>query len=114
MKTSRRLELPVLPADGVAHDFHPAYVVWELTLLCHQACAHCGSRARPPRPDELTTEEALKVVNQLAAMRTREVVLIGGEAYLHPGFLRIVRALLDAGVRPSLTTGGRGVTAALA
>ncbi len=92
----------------------PLYVVWELTLACDQPCTHCGSRAGDARPDELTTEAALKVVEQLAAMGAREVVLIGGEAYLHPGFLDIVRALKADGVRPSMTTGGRGITAALA
>lgn len=95
-------------------DYHPAYVVWELTLRCDQRCTHCGSRAWDPRPEELSTEEALGVIQQLAAMRAREVVLIGGEAYLHPGFLDIIRALREAGIRPTMTTGGRGITAALA
>jgi len=93
---------------------HPAYVVWELTLACDQPCTHCGSRAGDARAGELSTDEALKVVTQLAAAGAREVVLIGGEAYLHPGFLDIVAALARAGVRPSLTTGGRGVTPELA
>jgi radical SAM protein with 4Fe4S-binding SPASM domain len=92
----------------------PAYVVWELTLRCDQPCTHCGSRAGDPRARELSEEEALAVVAQLAAAGTREVVLIGGEAYLHPGFLVIVAALKAAGIRPSTTTGGRGVTADLA
>jgi radical SAM protein with 4Fe4S-binding SPASM domain len=95
-------------------DFHPAYVVWELTLRCDQPCTHCGSRAGEARPSELSTAEALGVVAQLQALRTREVVLIGGEAYLHPGFLEVVSALRTAGIRPVLTTGGRGVTPALA
>ncbi|ATB41995.1 radical SAM/SPASM domain-containing protein [Cystobacter fuscus] len=95
-------------------DHHPAYVVWELTLRCDQPCTHCGSRAGTQRPDELSTEEALDVVRQLREMRAREVVLIGGEAYLHPGFLDIIRALKEAGIRPGLTTGGRGMTEALA
>lgn len=94
--------------------FHPAYVVWELTLACDQPCTHCGSRAGDARADELSTEAALDVVAQLAAAGAREVVLIGGEAYLHPGFLAIVAALARAGVRPSLTTGGRAITAELA
>lgn len=100
--------------DVTSTPFHPAYVVWELTLQCDHACAHCGSRAGPKRPDELSTAEALDVVGQLAAMGAREVVLIGGEAYLHEGFLEVVAALRDAGVAPTLTTGGRGVTAELA
>ncbi|XXF77601.1 SPASM domain-containing protein [Myxococcaceae bacterium GXIMD 01537] len=100
--------------DPTREDFHPVYVVWELTLACDQPCTHCGSRAGTARPGELSTEEALGVVAQLAAQRAREVVLIGGEAYLHPGFLDVVRALKAAGIRPMLTTGGRGVTAELA
>ena len=97
--------------DVVNETYHPAYTVWELTLACDQPCAHCGSRAATAREGELTTEAALDVVAQLAAMGTREVVLIGGEAYLHPGFLDIIRALKAAGVRPSMTTGGRGIDA---
>ena len=93
---------------------HPAYVVWELTLACDQPCTHCGSRAGDARADELSTDAALEVVAQLAAAGAREVVLIGGEAYLHPGFLEIVAALARAGIRPTMTTGGRGVTPTLA
>ena len=95
-------------------DYHPAYVVWELTLRCDQPCTHCGSRAGDERSNELTTVEALEVVAQLAAMRAREVVVIGGEAYLHPGFLDIVHAIAKAGIRATMTTGGRGITADLA
>src|SRR4029078_9361698 len=43
-----------------------------------------------------------------------EVVLIGGEAYLHEGFLDVVRALRAADINPLMTTGGRGITAELA
>ena len=64
----------------VESELYPAYVVWELTLKCDHACHHCGSRAVKARPEELTTADALRVVEQLAAMKTREVVLIGGEA----------------------------------
>ncbi len=100
--------------DVLSDKHFPAYVVWELTLRCDQACTHCGSRASAARPDELSTEEALDVARQLAAMGTREVVLIGGEAYLHDGFLDVVRELASQGVRAGLTTGGRGVTPELA
>ncbi|MCA9696049.1 MAG: radical SAM protein, partial [Myxococcales bacterium] len=65
-------------------------------------------------PEELSTSEALAVVEQLAALGAREVVLIGGEAYLHDGFLEIVAALKAAGVTATMTTGGRAVDAALA
>ena len=108
-RTRGRRRLPVL-----SEPFAPVYVVWELTLLCDQRCGHCGSRAARAREDELTEAEALAVVPQLAAMGASEVVLIGGEAYLHPGFLSVVRALREAGLVPVMTTGGRGIDAALA
>ena len=99
---------------SLTERFRPVYVVWELTLRCDQACTHCGSRARDARPNELDTKEALDVVQQLRGMGAKEVVLIGGEAYLHEGFLEVVRALRRAGIRPTMTTGGRGVTPDLA
>jgi radical SAM protein with 4Fe4S-binding SPASM domain len=99
---------------NVAEGWRPRYVVWELTLQCDQPCTHCGSRAGERRPSELSTEEALQVVSQLAALGCFECALIGGEAYLHAGFLDIVRALDQAGIRATMTTGGRGITEALA
>lgn len=87
------------------------YVVWELTLRCDLACWHCGSRAGKPRADELTTDEALSVVRQLAEMGAREVTLIGGEVYLRPDWHVIARAIGDAGMACTITTGGRHFTA---
>ena len=104
----------MLRRQEFTQPFHPAYVVWELTLACDQRCTHCGSRAESARDRELTTAEALEVVSQLGRMGSREVVLIGGEAYLHPGFLEIIAALKAAGIRPTMTTGGRGIDRKLA
>ena len=64
--------------------------VWEITLRCDLACRHCGSRAGHGRPDELTTAECLDVVRQLAELGTREVAIIGGEAYLRDDWLDIL------------------------
>jgi radical SAM protein with 4Fe4S-binding SPASM domain len=96
--------------DG-KHHYQPKYVVWEITLACDQPCTHCGSRAGEARSSELSTAKALEVVEELAAMGAEEVVLIGGEAYLHPGYLDIARALALAGIRVVMTTGGRGIDA---
>ncbi len=84
------------------------HVVWELTLACDLGCEHCGSRAGAPRADELSTDEALDVVAQLAAMGAREVSLIGGEAYLREDWHIIGRAIHDAGMLATMVSGGRG------
>lgn len=88
----------------------PRYVVWELTLKCDLACRHCGSRAGRARPDELTVDEARALVAELAELGADAITFIGGEAYLHPDWLEIVAATVEAGIHATLTTGGRGLT----
>jgi radical SAM protein with 4Fe4S-binding SPASM domain len=88
--------------------------VWETTLRCDQACRHCGSRAGVARPNELTTDECLDLVRQLAELGVMEVTLIGGEAYLRPDLLDIVRAIRSRGMHCTMTTGGRGLDRELA
>ncbi|HXT98683.1 MAG TPA: radical SAM protein [Polyangia bacterium] len=107
--------LPLAPeARDVDRLWRPIYAVWELTLKCDLACAHCGSRAGRTRPEELDTAACLDLVAQMAALGVLEVTVIGGEAYLRDDWLTIVRAISDAGMHCSMTTGGRGVTAELA
>lgn len=85
----------------------PVHVVWELTLACNLRCVHCGSRAGKRRSSELNTEECLRVVSELSCLGTREITLIGGEAYLRNDWLEIVRAIKKCGMDCSLQTGGR-------
>jgi radical SAM protein with 4Fe4S-binding SPASM domain len=84
----------------------PRYAVWELTLRCDQKCIHCGSRAGAARPGELSTEECLDVVTQLRELGVGEVTIIGGEAYLRSDFILIIRAIREAGMAATMTTGG--------
>ncbi|NUP05579.1 MAG: radical SAM protein [Polyangiaceae bacterium] len=88
----------------------PIYVVWEITMKCDQPCQHCGSRAGRARPSELTTAEILDVARGLVRLGTREVTLIGGEAYLREDCADIIRFLTDKGIRVSMQTGGRAFT----
>ena len=85
---------------------HPVGVVWEITLACNLKCMHCGSRAGKARPSELTTEECLDVVRQLARLRVREVCIIGGEAFLRRDWVDILRAITDHGMFASMQSGG--------
>jgi len=92
----------------------PIYAVWELTMRCDHACAHCGSRAGKPRPRELALDEMIDVADSLARLGCREVTLIGGEAYLYPHIWPIMRHLKALGIRVTMQTGGRGITPRMA
>ncbi|MBK6518879.1 MAG: radical SAM protein [Polyangiaceae bacterium] len=107
-----RRGLPLLPSAR-AEDLEPLprYVVWEITLKCDLACKHCGSRAGKGRPDELSTEEALDLVDQMASLGVEEVSLIGGEAYLRDDWDSIARRVRERGMVCGIVTGGKGFTA---
>ena len=91
-------------------NYVPVHVVWEITLGCDLKCKHCGSRAGKRRPDELNTEEALDVVDQLARLGTREITLIGGEAYLRKDWVNIIRRARSHGIYTAIQTGARNLT----
>lgn len=103
-----------MPPSGPPSYRRTTIAVWEITLKCNLACSHCGSRAGAPRKDELTTAEALDLVDQLAEVGIREVALIGGEAFLRRDWLEIAAAVRRAGMVCSMTTGGYGLAAAMA
>jgi radical SAM protein with 4Fe4S-binding SPASM domain len=107
--------LPLAPeVRPIDKRWQPIYAVWEITLKCDLACRHCGSRAGRARPDELTTAEALDLVDQMAELGVKEVTVIGGEAYLRDDWLDIVRRVRGHGMQCTMTTGGRGLTPELA
>jgi radical SAM protein with 4Fe4S-binding SPASM domain len=106
---ARRIE-PLAEARDKDAAYRPIVAVWEITLRCDLACRHCGSRAGKERPNEMTTAECLDLVRQLAEIGTREVALIGGEAYLRDDWVEIIRAIKSHGMMPTMTTGGRGLT----
>jgi Y-X(10)_GDL-associated radical SAM protein len=96
-------------AEDLLHA-HPVHVVWEITLACNLKCAHCGSRAGKVRPTELSTEECFDVVDQLARLGTREITIIGGEAYLRRDWTDIIARITSHGILASMQTGGRALS----
>lgn len=90
----------------------PVHVVWEITLACNLKCAHCGSRAGKRRVGELSTDEALSVIDQLAALGTREITLIGGEAFLRKDWVQLVQRIAGHGIRVGMQTGARNLNRA--
>jgi len=58
----------------------PLIVVWNFTQACNLTCKHCYQDAtRRPVHDELTLEERLKVVDQMAAAGVPFLAIAGGE-----------------------------------
>src|SRR5215213_6320931 len=110
METATRPDPARFLDDEDFQKYVPVHVVWEITLACDLKCLHCGSRAGHKRPSELNTAECLEVVEALARLGTREVSLIGGEAYLRKDWIEIIRAIRSHGMYCAVQTGGRNLT----
>ncbi len=84
----------------------PIVMAWELTLACNLRCRHCGSSAAHPRPDELTTEEALAICEQLPALLVQEVDFTGGEPLLREDWPLVAARLVELGIRTQIISNG--------
>jgi MoaA/NifB/PqqE/SkfB family radical SAM enzyme len=55
--------------DRLSHGLDaPICLTWELTYACNLACVHCLSSSGRRDPGELSTAEAMGVVDELVAM----------------------------------------------
>ena len=88
----------------------PVHVVWEITLACNLKCTHCGSRAGKVRPGELTTAECFEVIDSLKRLGTREITIIGGEAFLRKDWLDIIAHIAGSGMECTMQSGAYNLT----
>jgi radical SAM protein with 4Fe4S-binding SPASM domain len=93
----------------------PRLVAWELTNRCNLRCKHCrAADAGEPAPGELTREEALGLVEELAAFAPLTLILSGGEPLVRDDFPEIVRAAVARGLRVAVATNGTLLDEAMA
>ena len=80
--------------------------VWEITLACCFSCRYCGSKAGQARADELTTDECLRVAEELSSLGCRRVSLIGGEVFMRRDWKTIAGKITSLGIRLNIITNG--------
>ncbi len=84
--------------------------VVELTNRCNLRCPHCASNSGRSRPDELSTQQWLQILAELAELGCEEITLIGGEIFLHRRWLDIARQVAALGMRLAIVTNGLLIT----
>lgn len=90
------------------YDPHPT-VQWELTRLCDQHCRGCPTGASERRdPNELTTYESYKTIDQIAALRPREVIITGGDPLERGDVYQVIDYARRRGLDPSLVLSPTG------
>ncbi len=81
-------------------------VVWNMTRACNLKCRHCYMDADEARAGELSTAEAKRFIDDLAAFRVPALLLSGGEPLLRTDFFELAAYASSRGVRPTLSTNG--------
>jgi radical SAM protein len=82
----------------------PFLVIWETTQACDLACRHCRASARPGRdPNELTTTEALKLLEEVKGFGDPLLVFTGGDPLKRPDLFTLLSASVSLGLRTTIT-----------
>jgi len=75
-------------------------IAWELTRACNLECKHCRAAAvHETPPGELTTDECLKLIDDIAAFASPTLILTGGEPLLRPDLCEIAAHATAVGLR---------------
>jgi mycofactocin radical SAM maturase len=92
----------------------PVNVTWEITEECNLRCRHCLSAdLRARKAGELDYGQCLAVIDELAAMEVFQINFGGGEPFLRPDFLDILRYAQAKGITTCVSTNGTPLTDAL-
>jgi len=90
-------------------------VVWNMTRRCNLKCIHCYSNSADIEyPDELTTEEGIKLIDDLAAFGSPVILFSGGEPLLRRDLLELARYATNKKMRAVISTNGTLITRAMA
>ena len=90
-------------------------VVWNMTRRCNLKCVHCYSASADiDYPDELTTDEGKKLIDDLAAFGAPVILFSGGEPLLRPDLLKLAQYATDKGMRAVISTNGTLITREIA
>jgi AdoMet-dependent heme synthase len=86
----------------------PRLVFWETTAGCNLRCIHCRriTVADQLTPQDLTTEEAFRLIDEIAEVGRPVFVLSGGEPLFRRDIFDIARYATDAGLTVALATNG--------
>lgn len=93
----------------------PRLVFWELTTGCNLRCIHCRASATElMSPDDLSTRECLRIVDEIAQFAPLILVLSGGEPLWRRDVFEIASHAVSKGLRVALATNGTLVDEAMA
>ncbi len=90
-------------------------VVWNCTRRCNLRCVHCYSQSADQNyPGELTTEQGVTLLEDLARFGAPVVLFSGGEPLIRPDLFDLAARATKLGLRAVISTNGTLITASAA
>lgn len=90
-------------------------VAWEVTRTCNLSCVHCrAASVNAPYPGEFSTEEAVKLVDDIISVGKPIIILTGGEPLLRKDIFDIASYGTEKGCRITMATNGTLITPEIA
>lgn len=89
-------------------------ISWNTTQACNISCIHCYRDAGDKRPDELSTEQGKKLLDEMARANFKIVILSGGEPLMRKDIFELITHAKSIGLRPVLGTNGILITEEIA
>ncbi|MBN1435993.1 MAG: radical SAM protein [Sedimentisphaerales bacterium] len=78
----------------------PRLIAWEITRRCPLNCKHCRAAARDQvYPDELTTDQCLRLLDNIASFAKPIIILTGGEPMSRSDIYTVARHGHNLGLR---------------
>ncbi|MHC1686254.1 MAG: radical SAM protein [Methanothrix sp.] len=100
-----------LPPDLIRFSAQSKPVVmWNLTRRCNLACQHCYMDAEKEASEELSLEEGIHLVDDLAALKIPILIFTGGEPLLSRNFFAYAFHAREIGLRTVISTNGTLIT----
>ena len=82
-------------------------VVWNVTRSCPLSCVHCyNDSGKKTYPGELSTKEAISVIDSLASFQVPAIIFSGGDPLERPDIFELIEYAGSKGVRTILSTNG--------
>jgi len=101
------LKLAHSPTASKQEKFVPLILSWNITRKCNLKCPHCYINATTQEPiNELTTEEAKNLIDQICEVSKPLLVLSGGEPLLRQDVYELVRYGAAKGLKMGLGSNG--------
>lgn len=86
--------------------YKPITAVWEITMACNMRCMHCGSACSHALPEELTTDEAMALCDDMGKLGMKWITLSGGEPLTRKDWPQIAKRLNENHIIPNIITNG--------